>query len=121
MMYALVSTFYLLRSQEEQQRSLCKLAAELTGEGLLILENYEPSGLNSKSESGDIIYFFEQVIATVTGLRSYRVRVCYAAPAELDKMAACAGLRLRARWSDWQGRTFKPGDPCHISIYEGMR
>jgi SAM-dependent methyltransferase len=124
LIFALVSTFYLLRSSEEQQRSLHTLVAELSADGLLLLENYEPSGLaslTSSGESADVVYIFKQLIATRNGLRNYQTRICYAAPSELDKMAASAGLRLRERWSGWQGQTFQPGDRCHISIYEVAR
>lgn len=124
LVFALVSTFFLLRSRQEQQRSFYTLAGELSEGGTLLLENYEPSGLKPLTQSDDNasqIYLSEHLIATAKGPRYYRVRICYAAPQELDEMATKAGLRLRERWSNWRGQTFRVGDPLHISVYENVQ
>src|SRR6185437_16318263 len=42
----------------------------------------------------------------------------YVWPAELDLMAALAGLRLRERWSDWQRGPFTSASRQHISVWE---
>lgn len=121
LVFGLVSTFFLLRSSQEQQKSFYTLARQLSRSGLLLLENYEPAGLKPLQQSDDSasqIYVSEQLIATAKGLRNYRARICYAAPEELDKMATKAGLRLRERWCNWRGQIFRAGDPLHISIYE---
>ncbi|MGH9933124.1 MAG: class I SAM-dependent methyltransferase [Pyrinomonadaceae bacterium] len=124
LVFALVSTFYLLRSHSEQQRSLHTLAGGLSEGGLLLLENYKPARLEPVAPS-DVndgeVYFSEHLLSTAEGPRYYRARICYAPPQELDKMAAKAGLRLRERWSNWQGQIFKTGDPRHISIYESVK
>jgi ubiquinone/menaquinone biosynthesis C-methylase UbiE len=118
LVFALVSTFYLLSSAEEQQRCFHSVARVLAPGGILLLENYEPSGRPLQRTSGNPVYLFEQQVATVSGLRSYRSRICYASPSELDVMASRAGLQLIERWGDWVRRPYKPRDPMHISIYE---
>ncbi len=118
LVYALVSTFYLLSSTDEQQRCFHSIARVLAPDGVLLLENYEPSGTVHQRTSGNPVYLFEQQVATVSGPRAYRSRICYAAPSQLDEMAAGAGLKLRERWGDWTRRPFKAGDPLHISMYE---
>jgi hypothetical protein len=42
----------------------------------------------------------------------------FAWPAELDLMARLAGLRLRERWGDWDGRPFTAESERHVSVYE---
>jgi SAM-dependent methyltransferase len=42
----------------------------------------------------------------------------YVWPAELDLMAQLAGMRLRERWEDWDGRPFTHESGKHISIWE---
>ncbi len=45
------------------------------------------------------------------------VHIRYSWPSELDLMARIAGLRLHARWSDWDGRPFTANAQRHISIH----
>lgn len=42
----------------------------------------------------------------------------YVWPSELDLMAKLAGMRLRARWSDWNREPFSSDSPKHVSIWE---
>ena len=51
-----------------------------------------------------------------THLRPVALR--YAWPSELDLMAQLAGLRLRARYSDWERRPFDSSSDGHVSVYE---
>ncbi len=39
-------------------------------------------------------------------------------PGELDLMAGLAGLRLRGRWSGWQGEPFTSESTKHVSVWE---
>lgn len=45
------------------------------------------------------------------------VHVRYAWPSELDLMARLAGLRLHARWSDWDKGDFTGTSRSHVSVY----
>ena len=44
LVFSLVSTFFLLRSHEEQQRCFYRVASLLSDRGLFVLENFEPLG-----------------------------------------------------------------------------
>jgi hypothetical protein len=48
-------------------------------------------------------------------LRPWSLR--YAGPAELDRMAAVAGLELVSRWSSWAGAPFDADSGNHVSLY----
>ena len=48
-------------------------------------------------------------------LRPYRIR--YLFPAQLDALAAEAGLRLVDRWATWDGMPFTDDSPNHVSVY----
>lgn len=120
---ALASTFFLLRSHEEQQRCFNAVSVLLCDLGLFVLENFQPLGAiprpgpvtdNSLNQQ---IYLTRQVVETHNGPREYRVQLCYLTPQQLDEMAGKAGLRLQERWSNWQRRPFTPGDQMHVSVY----
>jgi SAM-dependent methyltransferase len=120
LIFALVSTFYLLPSPDKQQGCFYTAARLLSERGVFLLENYEPLSAGSEVENGktDETYVFEQIIETFNGPRCYRVRICYATPAQLDRMAENAGLRLRERWNSWRRDPHVLGNPRHISLYE---
>ncbi|MYB76570.1 MAG: class I SAM-dependent methyltransferase, partial [Chloroflexi bacterium] len=61
---------------------------------------------------------FRHLHLTEDGIRMYPGRLRYVWPAELDLMARLAGLRLRARWDDWQRSPFTARSGSHVSIYE---
>jgi hypothetical protein len=48
-------------------------------------------------------------------LRPYRIR--YLFPAQLDALAAEAGLVRLQRWADWSGRPFTDDSANHVSVY----
>jgi SAM-dependent methyltransferase len=48
-------------------------------------------------------------------LRPYHIR--YSTTAELDRMAALAGLELRSRTEDMAGAPFDDDSPAHVSVY----
>lgn len=121
LVFALISTFFLLRSVQEQQRCFHTVAQRLSDRGVFLLENYEPGEAKPSvqtEDKGPRIFVAEQLLQTANGPRNYRARICCATPPELDKMATNAGLRLRERWRNWRGDTFRSGDPLHISLYE---
>ena len=41
----------------------------------------------------------------------------YAWPAELDLMAALAGLELESRWADWHRAPFTSESTDHVSVW----
>jgi SAM-dependent methyltransferase len=52
-------------------------------------------------------------------LRPWHLR--YAPPAELDRLAGSAGLRLVSRWADWAGAPFEADSAQHVSVYGPAR
>jgi SAM-dependent methyltransferase len=59
--------------------------------------------------------FVELTEAGCVRLRPWAVR--WATPAELDEMAAAAGLVLEARWADMAGAPFDDHSSGHVSVY----
>ena len=52
------------------------------------------------------------------GMQLRPVVIRYSWPAELDLMAGQAGLRLAARYADWDRRPFTSASSSHISVYQ---
>jgi SAM-dependent methyltransferase len=52
-------------------------------------------------------------------LRPWHLR--YAAPKELDELAAAAGLALASRWASWSGEPFGDDSAQHVSVYRLRR
>jgi SAM-dependent methyltransferase len=52
------------------------------------------------------------------GVHRWPVAIRYAWPAELDLMAAAAGLKLRDRCADWDRSPFTSASAKHVSVYE---
>lgn len=124
LVFALVSTFFLLHSHEEQQRCFNAVSKLLSNHGFFVLENFEPVGavpvaeaLTDNCKLNQHVYLTELVVETLEGPREYRARLCYATPQQLDEMARKAGLRLQGRWSNWHRKPFTSGDHMHVSVY----
>lgn len=54
---------------------------------------------------------------TANGVNIIPLPTRYAAPAEIDEMAAQAGLKLHHRWADWLKAPYTEDSPAHISVY----
>jgi hypothetical protein len=52
------------------------------------------------------------------GMHLQPVAIRYSWPAELDLMAGRAGLRLAARYADWDRRPFTSASSGHVSVYQ---
>jgi SAM-dependent methyltransferase len=60
-------------------------------------------------------------LSETSGVRLRPWSIRYAAPAELDEMAAAAGLGLDARWADWRQTPFSAESPHHVAVYRRVR
>ncbi len=58
-----------------------------------------------------------QVVLSDGRVRLFAANHRYAGPPELDLMARLAGLRLEARWADWNRAPYGPGSRAHVSVY----
>lgn len=51
------------------------------------------------------------------GVRLFPSRLRYAAPDELDRLAAAAELELECRWASWAGEPFTARSDAHVSVW----
>jgi SAM-dependent methyltransferase len=133
------NTFFSLTTADAQQRCLAQVADRLAPQGRFALEAFVPdderidagSRVEVRSLSRDRVVltvsrhdaerqraegqFVELSEAGGVRLRPWSLR--YAGPAELDRMAAAAGLALVARMSSWDGAPFAADSTNHVSLY----
>jgi SAM-dependent methyltransferase len=140
LIYIPFNTLFALPTQDEQVRCFQNVAQHLAPGGVFLIEAFVPD-VTRFSSGGQTVRAVsvqkdqvqldvsqhdplaqqvtsQHVILTAGGIRLYPVRLRYAWPAELDLMARLAGLRLKHRWEDWEGRAFTAGSGSHISVYE---
>ena len=138
LVYVIFNTFFGLTTQDAQVRCMRAVAKRLAPGGSFLLECFVPDVKRLAGQQisvGDVelqrIRFdavrYEPIAQTITGhhvfagpdgVKLYPLHLRYVWPAELDLMAALAGLALADRWSGWNREPFGPGSPRHISIYE---
>ncbi len=139
LIYAVFGTLFMLPTQDDQVRCFRQAGNKLTPNGKLVIEALMPrptirdgGGKVTVADANDdrvIINVSEndaaaqtiqtrQVVLGPSGIEIHPVRIRYSWPSELDLMAQLAGLRLHARWSNWEGRPFTAEDQRHISVYE---
>ncbi len=131
------NTFFNLTTREAQQACLQRVHDVLAPGGWFVLEAFVPpaddgdtSGVSARTVEVDRVVLTaarrDAATQTISGqhieiteqgvrLRPWMVR--YAAPAELDAMAAAAGLRLIERHADWHGAPFHEASDSHVSAY----
>ena len=76
---------------------------------VLSIDTTDPAAQRSE---GQYVEFTE---AGGVRLRPWSIR--WSTPAQLDSMAAQAGLRLEHRWADAVGRAFDAESERHVSVY----
>ena len=54
---------------------------------------------------------------SAAGIALRPVHVRYLFPAQMDQLAADAGLTLADRWADWSRTPFDDDAPIHVSVY----
>lgn len=137
LIFAVYNTFFALQTQRDQVRCFRSAAAHLTADGVFVLEAYVPDAafgggplrlmtlesdrVGLKASQHDPVeqrIKSQHVVFRQGEVRLYPVEIRYAWPAELDLMAELAGLRLRHRWSDWNGGAFTAASTKHVSVYE---
>ena len=130
------NTFFNLTSEAAQQACLTEVARILAADGCFVLEAFVPDGSRERSsvqvrEVGldRVVLFVDRhdpdtqqawssfVEMTPTGNVFRPCHVRYASPAQLDAMAAAAGLQLADRWATWDGEPFTADSPTHVSVY----
>ena len=140
LIFVVFNTFFALLTQEEQTCCVRNVAARLGPGGAFAVEAFVPDmcrydhtghALRMHRIDGERVMFDASTLdiarqrittrlVSIEGERStqYPIEIRYVWPSELDLMAQLAGLRLRERWSDWQGGPFTAASRSHVSIYE---
>ena len=134
------NTFFALLTAEAQQRCFANAARRLDpGTGRFVIEGFVPDSsrfvrdqhlevahvgidgarLNASRHDAAAQRVDSLVIVVSNdGVETWPARLRYSYPAELDAMAATAGLQLEARWEGWAGEVFDERDsPRHVSVY----
>jgi len=136
---AAVSTLFMLVEEDTQRRCFANVAASLSPGGFFVVEAFVPDAgrydldgrrtelrslddenLHLVTSRHDALHqhvHIEHVLAGPGGVRRYPVTLRYAWPAELDLMAAAAGLTLHARWGGWRRQRFTSATTDHVTVY----
>lgn len=127
LIYVTSSTFFALRSPEDQLRCFAGAARRLIAGGIFLMECNVPNPRHvarqiPRMTGGALDHAplaSPRHLQPVTdGARLAPAMERYAWPAELDLMARLAGMRLRERWGDWTRGPFTGAAYSHISLYE---
>jgi SAM-dependent methyltransferase len=135
--FVAINTFFNLTTADAQQDCLRRVHDLLHPGGLFVLEAFVPAVDTPTNLVEARTVALDHVILTATrhdpieqtvtsqyielresGIRLRPLVIRYAPVAELDAMAATAGLQLVERWSDWKGTPFTESANVHVSLYE---
>lgn len=132
------NTLFNLGTVDEQRRCLQRVAALLAPAGCFVVEAFVPpdsggaaSGVVtprhitaddvvltvSRHDPAEQTITGQHVHITEAGIRLRPWHLRYAAPAELDALAAEVGLGLRWRCGGWRDEPFDAGSSVHVSAY----
>jgi SAM-dependent methyltransferase len=132
------NTFFCLLTQEAQVACFRNVAAHLDADGVFVIQAFVPDLARFDHDQRvetrmvgtrhALLYLSEhdpasqrvssQLVELMeTGIRMYPVELRYAWPSELDLMARLAGLELRERLEDWDGKPFTSTSQSHVSVY----
>jgi hypothetical protein len=132
------NSLFNLEGPERQQACFRAVAARLAPRGRFVVEAFVPEApprvgtviaVRSMTTTEVVLSISEhdpehqrahgQFVSFVDGervrLRPWAVR--YAPPAELDAMAAAAGLVVEDRWEDFERHPFGDASPRHVTVY----
>lgn len=137
LVFVAYNTLFNLIGDGEQQRCLANVAALLAADGCFVVEAFVPDPASpaddavaprrvtadrvvlsisrSDPERQEVLGQYVDITEAGIKLRPWHIR--WATPAQLDEMAAGAGLRLAERWATWAGEPFHVGSGAHVSVY----
>ncbi|MDT3438239.1 MULTISPECIES: class I SAM-dependent methyltransferase [unclassified Pseudofrankia] len=136
--YVVFNTFFALPSQAEQVRCFAAVAGALAPGGAFVIRAFVPdqglytngSRFNVEAIVGDESKLVaavhdrnsqtvrgNHIVISRRGVETYPVNLRYAWPAELDLMAALAGLTLTSRHADWSAAPFTNASTAHVSVW----
>jgi ubiquinone/menaquinone biosynthesis C-methylase UbiE len=136
---AAFNTLFNLSTAADQQRCMARVASLLAPGGLFVVEAFVPADDLASGAPGSVVprrIAADEVVLTVSqhdareqtitgqhiqvteaGIRLRPWHLRYAAPEELDAMAATAGLTLAWRHADWTSSPFEPDSGVHVTAY----
>jgi hypothetical protein len=138
LVFAAYNTLFNLGTPEEQRACFAAVAARLVPGGRFVVEAFVPEEPPRTGSSVDVRHLTaERVVLSVArydapgqraegqfvelseqgGVRLRPWAIRWAPPAELDEMAAAAGLVLEERWADWNGAPFTSESDHHVTVY----
>ena len=138
LIFVVFNTFYVLLDQPTQVRCFSNVAERLKPDGAFVIEAFVPDltrfQRNRSISVGEVgldrvrldAERHDPVAQRVTSQTIFLsddsidmrpIQIRYAWPSELDLMARLAGLRLHARWSDWNQSPFGASSSQHVSVY----
>lgn len=136
------NTLFNLTDDERQSTCVTRVAERLRPGGRFVVEAFVPDAGDERTDSVTVRHLdvgrvvlsasvHDAVAGTAAGqfielsehggvrLRPWMVR--YRTPAELDSIAAAAGLELEHRWSAFGRHTFDEHAHRHVSVYRRCR
>ncbi len=138
LVYVVFNTFFMLTSQEAQERCFRNVAAHLAPGGRFLVRTFVPDTsriergehLSVRSAGLDAVHLdasvynvlaqrvdATQIHITASGIRLVYTRLRYAYPPELDQMARQAGLEFESRWETFARDPYTDDSPFHVSVY----
>ena len=139
LIFVVFNTLFNLLTQDEQVRCFENVASHLTDDGSFVVEVAVPADLYrlrndqyvdaeaigvgtvrldvGRHDPVNQILDETHVHMSRDGVRLHPIVTRYAWPSELDLMARIAGLRLKDRWSGWNGEPFTSSSTRHVSVY----
>ncbi|HET6481422.1 MAG TPA: class I SAM-dependent methyltransferase [Actinoplanes sp.] len=141
LVYCVISTFFLLLTQEEQLRCFANVTRRLAPDGAFVLQTFFPEPYQFEQPqmtetmhvdvAGAVLLMSrhdpvlqrmdrQQAAITAAGIRLYPMAFRYAWPTELDLMGRLAGLHLAERWGGWRNEQYRARDQ-YISVYRRSR
>jgi len=138
LVFVAYNTLFSLLTPERQQGCFHAVAARLVDGGVFAVEAFVPeahpdtaSSVSVRSVTADRVVLSVSTtdalgqtaegqyidITEAGGVRLRPWSIRWATPAQLDEMAALAGLHLTDRWSDFDRTPFGSDSSRHVSVY----
>ncbi len=130
------NTLFNLIDPADQQRCLADAATRLSPAGSVVVEAFVPEPDRvadavtartitadrvvlsvSRTDAGGQQALGQYVDITEAGIRLRPWHIRWSTPAQLDDMAATAGLVVADRWADWHLTPFHADAPAHVTRY----
>jgi SAM-dependent methyltransferase len=144
LVFVAANTLFLLDSSDAQARCIAGAARALRPGGRLVVEAFVPDlerlappaadtvavrsiepdrvvlfATKSDVDSQTIDSAIVELADGAPGVRVFPARLRWSTPAELDAVAAAAGLTLEARWSTWDRKPCDDATDTYVSVWRG--